>query len=73
MLLPTLEAFERALTCIVEPRASPRGEFERCLPRASERARAAAMSEDTGGCVMFVDPKGTYSIVCNGVDDLFDV
>ena len=40
---------------------------------APEHLRAAAMSEDTGGCVMFVDPKGTYSIVCNGVDDLFDV
>ena len=39
---------------------------------APEHLRAAAMSEDTGGCVMFVDPKGKYSIVCNGVDDLFD-
>ena len=38
---------------------------------ASEGTRAAAMSEDTGGCIMYVDPDGRYSIVCSN-DELYD-
>ena len=33
---------------------------------------AAALSEDSGGCVMFVDKGGGYSVVCpGGADDLY--
>lgn len=33
---------------------------------------AAALSEDTGGCVMFVSTDGNYSVVCPGGSDIYD-
>ena len=38
---------------------------------ATDGTRAAAMSEDTGGCVMYVCPEGRYRVVCSN-DDLED-
>lgn len=35
---------------------------------ATDGTRAAAMSEDTGGCVMYVDPEGRYRVVCSNLD-----